>query len=156
MDEVYKEKLNPEELLRSGQSISMSPKGYSMYPLIMPNRDMVTIEPVNEDGVTAGNGKQIGRGDIVLFRRSNSILVLHRIIRKNRDGYYLVGDNQTEIEGPVSKDAVCGIVTQIIRNGKKLDVNNKGYRIRYGIWLWLRPLRPVISKTVHFFRRKKK
>lgn len=150
-----KEKLNPEAVLRRGQAIQMSPQGYSMYPLLIPGRDTVVIEPINaaEEGVKNTRDKQYPkRGDIVLFRREGSILVLHRIISVKESGYYLVGDNQTEIEGPIKAEQICGIVSTIVRKGKEIDVKNGSYRFFCGVWLFLRPIRPAISKTIHFFK----
>ena len=64
-----------------------------MYPLFHPGRDEAVIEayPIH----------LLRRGDIILYRREQGILVLHRICRITSDGFYLVGDNQTEIEGPL-------------------------------------------------------
>lgn len=148
-DDKIMEKMNPEELLRGGKSISVSPEGYSMYPLLVPGRDRVLIEPLSSKG-GAGHPK---RGDIVLFRRINSILVLHRICRVKNDGFYLVGDNQVEIEGPVKEEQLCGIVTEIIRKGKSISTNKGSYRFLTGFWLFIRPLRPAISKTVHALKK---
>ncbi len=140
-----KEKKNPETLLRNGQAIEMSPHGWSMYPLIVPGRDRVVIEP--------SAGKKLKRLDIVLFRRDGSILVLHRIarIRKNKYGhpvYFMVGDNQSELEGPIKEDCICGVVTGLVRKGKKMSVSGIAYRSSVRIWMALRPLRPLISRGV--------
>ncbi len=138
-------KLNPEELLRSGQAISISPQGYSMYPLIYPGRDRVVIEPIADE-------YRLKRGDVVLFRGKGNVLELHRIAKKVNDVYYIVGDNQKEMEGPIEEAAICGIVTEITRKGKKIDTANGWYKFVTGIWLFLRPIRPAISKTIHFFK----
>lgn len=143
-------KLNPETLLREGRAVSISPRGYSMYPLLVPGRDKVLIVPCGQ--------RTPKNHDIVLFRRPGSILVLHRIVRIRKNSgserfFYLTGDNQKEVEGPVKESQICGTVVQINRNGKKIKASNPLYRFLVFIWVLLRPLRPAIS---HFAARVKR
>ena len=84
------------ELLEN-HTIQVQPQGYSMYPLFLPGRDEAVIEHCVPS--------ELHRGDVILYRRVQGILVLHRICRITRDGFYLVGDNQTEVEG--KEDTYC-------------------------------------------------
>ncbi len=129
-----------EKLLAEGNIIQIKPQGYSMYPLLVPGRDEVLVAPTDHF--------KLKRGDVVLYRRDESILVLHRIWKRQGDQFYLVGDNQKEIEGPLRPDQMRGIMVGLVRNGRKISVKNPLYRMYAGIWLVMRPLRPVISKTV--------
>lgn len=144
--------LDLEQLLEEGNQIRVKPQGYSMYPLLVPGRDEVIIK--QEDS------SRLRRGDIVLFRREGSILVLHRICRRCGDDFFMVGDNQKQIEGPIGKNQIKGKVTTVIRGGRTISVENRLYRLYSCLWLWLRPLRPMLSKMVHYlktlFRGKKK
>lgn len=108
-----------EQLLKDGSSIRLKPQGYSMYPLFHPGRDEAVIEayPIH----------LLRRGDIILYRREQGILVLHRICRITSDGFYLVGDNQTEIEGPLRPDQIRGKLTGVVRNGKSFSVSHPVY-----------------------------
>ena len=128
-----------EKLLESGQTVSVKPQGYSMYPLFVPGRDEAVIEPLN--------GRRVKRGDVVLFRRHESILVLHRVLRRDENGFYFVGDNQTETEGPISEEQLRGILVIIKRNGKEISVSNPVYRFLESIWLCMRPVRPVFTRA---------
>lgn len=130
-----------EQLLEEGNQIRVKPQGYSMYPLLVPGRDEVVIE--QEDP------SRLHRGDIVLFRREGSILVLHRICRRRGDNFFMVGDNQKQVEGPIGITQIKGKVTTLIRGGRTISAENRLYRIYSFIWLWLRPLRPALSKMVH-------
>lgn len=78
--------------------IKIKPKGYSMYPLFVPGRDYAVITHIEPD--------KLKKGDVVLYRRHDNtgILVLHRICRIDKNGFYMVGDNQSEIEGPLEKN----------------------------------------------------
>ena len=136
------ERIDIEKLLQEGNNINIKPQGYSMYPVLVPGRDEAIIEPVCAE--------KLRRGDVVLYRRDadqGGILVLHRIWKVIPDGVYLVGDNQKEIEGPLRLDQMKGIMAGMNRKGRYIPVTNPVYRILTGIWLWLRPARPTISKT---------
>lgn len=135
-----------EKLLRQNKAIQIRPQGYSMYPFLIPERDEVIIESVDPH--------KIKRGDVILYRRPGSILVLHRVYRHDRTGIYTVGDNQTAIEGPIEEEVVKGILAGRVRDGKFVPVSAPMYRITSGIWLRLRIFRPVIGKTIRFFLRK--
>lgn len=136
-----------EKLLSEGQVIQLFPKGYSMYPFFVPGRDMARIAPVGE--------RRLRRGDVVLYRRDGGILVLHRIVRRNTSGIYLVGDNQKEIEGPLREDQMRGILIGFQRKGRYTSVGNLWYRMYASLWLALRPFRPQISRMVAKIKRKK-
>lgn len=134
-----------EKLLLDGHTIQIKPQGYSMYPLFLPGRDEALIRKADLSALR--------RGDVILYRRDQGILVLHRIWKINKNGLYLVGDNQTEIEGPLRYDQVRGQLVGLIRNGRRLSVRNPVYRIMTGAWLWLRPFRPAISKAASRLKR---
>ncbi len=144
------QKSNPETLLREGKAVCISPRGHSMYPLLIPGTDKVVIEP--------SPGRRLKRGDIALFRRKGSKLVLHRIVRIKRDRtgerlFYFCGDNQREIEGPVYEEDICGVVTRIEKPKLKFSVRNPLYVLSVFIWMILRPVRPNISRFLARFKK---
>lgn len=137
------ERQDIEQLLREGKSIQIKPQGYSMYPVLVPERDEAIIEPLTN--------VKLKRGDVVLYRRdteiTGGILVLHRIWKHTKDGFYMVGDNQKEIEGPLREEQIKGIMVGLVHKGKYVSVKNPWYRLLTGGWLMLRPMRPVISQV---------
>jgi len=135
-----KEKMDVEALLEQGKTVQFTPIGTSMQPLFAPERDQAIVEPVDE--------RKLKRGDVVLYRRKQGILVLHRIWRVKPEGYYMVGDNQREIEGPLERQQVKGIMVAMVRKGKRFTTRNVWYRMGSTVWLWLRPVRHVIQKLV--------
>ncbi len=141
-----KDKLDLEKLLAEGKNVCVPPVGYSMYPVIVPDRDKVVIAPVKDTGM-------LKRGDVVLYRREGSILVLHRIWKVKKDGFYMVGDGQSEVEGPVSGEQVRGMVTVLIRKGREVPTEELRYRLATGLWLYCRPFRPVILRFVRKIKR---
>ena len=134
------QKQDIETLLSQGHWVQFKPEGYSMYPLFVPGRDEAVVAPADL--------QQLKRGDVVLYRRDESILVLHRIWKRKEDGFYLVGDNQKEIEGPLRPDQMKGILVQVIRKGQQFSTKNRIYRLLAALWLRLRPIRPVLSHAV--------
>ena len=148
------EKKNPEALLLSGISIQMVPSGYSMYPLVNPNHgDAVILEPLGD--------RNPKKGEVVLFRRCSTanpgegdLLVLHRIVKITPEGYYLVGDNQCDIEGPVERSRMCGVMTAVIKENRRRSVDALRYKFPCLLWRWLLPLRPAILGVAGRFRRR--
>lgn len=129
-----------EELLAQGRTVQFMPQGYSMYPLFVPGRDEAVVAPADPG--------RLKRGDVVLYRRDGGILVLHRIWKRKGDEFYLVGDNQKEVEGPLRPDQMKGVLVQIIRKGKKFSAGNAVYRFAAALWLRFRPMRTFISHAV--------
>lgn len=129
-----------EALLEEGKVIQIKPEGYSMYPMLVPKRDEAIIAPYK--------GQKLKRGDVILYRREGSILVLHRIYKVKKDGIYMVGDNQEVVEGPLPLSCVRGILVAFIRKGHEISVENIVYRFLFGVWLFLRPIRKYIKRPV--------
>ena len=135
-----------ERLLASGKTIQIQVLSGSMYPIIRPKQDEVIIEPLK-------SSEQLRRGEVALYRRDQSVLVLHRIFR-HRDGQvFMVGDNHCEIEGPLREDQFRGILVGIQRSGKVISVKNPVYFVLSRLWLSLRPVRPFFWKTMAILRK---
>ena len=111
-------KYDIEQLLEAGEIIQIYPEGYSMYPMFVPGRDAAVIKKADV--------KKIRRADVVLYRRKGSILVLHRVVKRKGGQFYMAGDNQTEVEGPVEADQIRGILTAFVRNGRRISVKKSG------------------------------
>lgn len=139
---MYKHDL--EKLLQEGYVVELKPQGYSMYPLFTPGRDMARIEQIPI--------AMFRKGDVALYRRTQGILVLHRICKISEDGFYMVGDNQSEVEGPIHAAQLKGKLAGFTRKGHSYTVKHPLYRFQSALWLWMLPLRPLcfrISKFLH-------
>ncbi len=124
------------ELLEAGKTVQIKPQGFSMYPMLVPGRDSAILIKADR--------KRLKRGDVVLYRRNKSILVLHRIWRRSGDLVYLVGDNQEIIEGPLPLEQIRGILVAFIRKDRTISVRNPLYIFYSHMWLLLRPFRKQI------------
>lgn len=128
-----------EELMRSGNVIFTN-KGISMRPLLREGRDLMIIEKRNPEIL-------LSPGMAVLFERPTGDLVLHRIYRKEGRGYLILGDNCINPEY-VEDDRIIGILTGIVRDGKKkLNITDKRYRSYVKLWTATYPVRRFFLKV---------
>ena len=127
-----------EELMRSG-NVMFTNKGVSMRPLLREGRDLMIIE-------RREYGKPLNIGDAVLFERPTGDMVLHRIYRKQGEGYLILGDNCIDPEY-VEDERIIGILTGVVRDGsKRIDVHDKGYRRYVRLWTAIYPVRRFFMK----------
>jgi hypothetical protein len=93
---------------------------------------------------------QIKVADIVLtYDGELEKYILHRVIKKNRKHYYMVGDAHTKLEGPYAPENLIGIVTEIHRvgnDGREELTAGFFYELLAGLWVLACPFRPVIFK----------
>ena len=135
-----KETYDVVALLKEGKTIQLKPQGYSMYPLFVPERDEAILRPVSDE--------DFKRGQVLLYRGTKGVLTLHRLWKVTSQGYYFVGDNQVEVEGPISKDQIYGTLCGYVRKGKEHNADEVFYTVISRVWLFLRPIRFLISKPI--------
>lgn len=135
------------ELASKGETVSTVVSGSSMTPFLSANRDCVFLK-VPE--------KPLKIGDIVLFTRENGDYVLHRIRKIKNNNYYLVGDRQTALEGPVPLERIHCVVTAVKRKGRLISKKNPLWFFYSKIWIRLCFLRPVFFKAIKPFIKKQK
>lgn len=123
-------------LVESGHILKICPSGVSMVPFITGGRDQACLR--------SASGVVLRRGDIVLYRRGGGDHILHRIQRVRDGGYYMLGDSQSWIEGPVRREDILAVVDSFIRKGREYRCDGRAYRALAELWLLLRPLRPFI------------
>ena len=123
--------------IQEGKIVRIVPHGFSMVPFMTGSRDEVNL--VQIDG-------EIKRGDIVVYRRDNGVYVLHRIYKVRGNEYYLLGDAQTNIEGPLRREQIIAKVLSYYRKGKLITCQSKKEKFEYKLWFFLRPFRPMIIK----------
>ena len=132
------------ELERTGQLIYTT-VGTSMRPFIRSQEDLVVIE-------RRPNGRY-EKYDAVLYRRDSGQYVLHRIVKVRSGSYTMCGDNRAYLEHGVRGDQILGVLTAVIRQGQRIDVNTEGYRRKIRRWVAWYPVRAVILKTKGMWNR---
>ncbi len=138
-----------KEILSKGAECRFQAKGHSMSPFIKDG-DIVTISPLTHPSP--------GLGDVVAFNRpENEKLIIHRVVEKRNNKYYVRGDNVPEADGLVQAKDILGYVNKVERDGKNVRVglgperfliallNRKGL-----LFPLLSPIRKVIHLLIHF------
>ena len=119
-------------LTEEGHEVSMVIAGNSMSPLLVHQRDSICFRKPD---------RELRRGDIVFFQRRSGQYVCHRICRVKPEGYYIVGDAQTEIEGPVGRDQIFARITKVRRKGKWIGPGDFWWEFFEKVWVRIIPLR---------------
>lgn len=115
------------KVLGEGGTFPFYPRGTSMKPFILAERDMVVLSPLPD---------RLKKYQIILYKRDNGAFVLHRIIRVNGSCCTMRGDNQFLSEPGIRRDQMIGIVTAISRNGRTVNPNDARRRITAAFWVW--------------------
>ena len=134
------------DLIRDGKEVSMLITGSSMSPFLLSHKDTICFK---------APWQPLRRGDMVFYERESGQFVMHRIFRVRKEGLYIVGDAQNEIEGPVKPTQVFAVVTKVNRRGKWVGPGNFWWEFYEHIWIGLVPFRPLIFKLYKFFKGRK-
>ncbi len=135
-----------KELVEEGREVSMIISGSSMSPFLCHERDRVFFKAPD---------RPLRVGDMVFFQRRSGQYVLHRICKVKDGGYYIVGDAQTAIEGPVSREQIFALVTRVQRKGRILAPGDFWWEFFARVWVRLIPLRPLLVRAYGLFYRKR-
>ena len=71
---------------------------------------------------------------------------MHRICNVKPEGYYIVGDAQTVIEGPVLEDQIFAVITKVKRKGKWIEPGDFWWEFFEHVWIHMIPMRRNIMK----------
>lgn len=126
-----------KELVEEGRDVSLTISGNSMAPFLKDGRDIIVISPVKQ---------RLKKGDMVFYQRKSGQFVMHRIHHVKQNGYYLVGDAQDYIEGPVLREQIFGVVTSVRRKNKWIKPGSLSWKFYSKVWIRLVPVRLVIFK----------
>lgn len=124
------------ELTEQGQEVSMVVSGSSMSPFIIHQRDSIFFKKPD---------RELRRGDFVFYQRSSGQYVCHRICKIKPDGYYIVGDAQSVIEGPIQREQIFGLITSVTRKGKKLAPGDFWWEFFEKVWPRVIPFRNLLT-----------
>ena len=111
-----------EEQVKVGGYFYLIPKGVSMLPTIKGDVDTVTLEAPDS----------LKSGDIVLYKRENGQVVLHRIVKIIGDELTLCGDAQMDFELGIKADDVVARVREIKKGERIIERGSFAF-----FWLYL-------------------
>ena len=125
---------SPEEIIAELGYYCASVHGCSMYPLLIDHRDSVFIKQKN----------RYDKYDVILFRRTDGQLVLHRLIKIKNGNYICSGDNDRVFE-TVDPKSVIGYMDEFSRNGAIKRADSAFYRIYGRIWAFSMPTKRFLQ-----------
>lgn len=124
------------ERLAAGQTVTFSPRGVSMLPMIRQGVDTVTLSALPE---------KLRKYDLPLYQRRDGQYVLHRIVKTGQT-YTCIGDNQFVYEYGLRHDQMIAVVSSFTRNGREYRVTDLRYRLYCRCWHHSRGLRKLCSR----------
>lgn len=126
-----------KEMVEEGQEVAITIVGTSMEPFLIHNRDKIYFR--KPDG-------SIKKGDMVFYQRETGAYVIHRVIKVKKQQYYMAGDHQTFLEGPIEKKQIFAKIVSVEREGTWLTEKDKLWKFFAGWWCRLFWCRKVINK----------
>lgn len=131
-----------QELINNKQPVKIRVKGNSMFPFLRHERDVVTLKyPLPEE---------LTPGSIVMFHYMGR-QILHRIVRKKDNLYYIRGDNnRNNVFEYATYEDIVGVVTTLQRNGKSISSDNKWWKFFSFLWIQTHHLRLFFYKGKRF------
>lgn len=126
------------KVFKDDDSIIRKAHGNSMWPFIKDG-DMVRISEVC---------RPLKKYDVILYRRRDKTLVLHRIIDIRYGYYFTAGDSQTELEA-VAGEQVKGVMKGCYHKGRYIKAGHLAGKV----WAAGLPFRWCIREVKNAFKR---
>lgn len=118
--------------LADGRPCQLTVTGSSMWPFLRSRKDTVILVPADRDPIP---------GDILFYLRHEDFCVLHRVIRREKDGLLtLCGDAQTHLER-IRSEQIIALVSHVRRGPRLISCRAFPWRFFSTLWVWLLPVR---------------
>lgn len=135
------------ELTEADKEVGMKIAGNSMAPFLIHERDYIHFKKPN---------RPLVRGDMVFYQRKNGQFIMHRIWKIDGEDFYMVGDAQQEIEGPIERQQIFALVTRVRRKGKWVEPGDFWWEFFASVWIKMVPARHLLMRWYAFFKRKER
>lgn len=139
-----KNECNIERCLEEVGFVSAPISGTSMLPLLKQGKALVWLKKTGE--------KPLEKGDVVLYKKSDGTLVLHRIIGRDNYTYLLLGDHSYNRLERVEEKDIIAIAENYYINGRFLNKTTLWYRIYLKIWTGNLKLRRILLAFLRLFK----
>lgn len=133
-----------KSLVDEGREVNMYVLGSSMAPFVVHERDVIYFKKPE---------RKLHKGDIAFFQRKNGQYVVHRIYKTKGNQYYFVGDNQTDIEGPIDEGQIFATVTKVKRKGKMIGPGDFWWEFFARVWIRIIPVRAFLVRLYGIFNK---
>ena len=111
--------------------------GTSMLPLLKEGRDLVELESCSQE--------RLKKGDVVLYKKNEGTLVLHRIIKtENGEFFTVLGDHQFNNDERVNNNQIIAVACGFFIKGRYVNEKTRWYRLYKKIWLCNLNVRRII------------
>ena len=121
-----------EEILAQGGSVEMTVTGHSMEPMLHDRVSRVRLRAPRE----------LKRGDLPLYRRTDGHYVLHRVTQADGGCMTCCGDAQWVLEPNIARSQIVAVMEAFDRKGGRwVRVDSALYSVYWHVWLTIRPLR---------------
>ena len=130
------------DLTDEGKEVSLLIAGNSMLPFLVHERDYIYFKKPDSE---------LKKGDMVFFQRVDGAFVMHRIKKVTPQGYYIVGDAQTYIEGPIRREQIFARITRVKRKGKIVKPGDFWWEFFEHVWINMVSLRPIFTGLYSIF-----
>ena len=111
--------------------------GTSMLPLLKEGRDLVELESCSQE--------RLKKGNVVLYKKNDGTLVLHRIIKiENGEFFTVLGDHQFKNAERVNNNQIIAVACGFFIKGRYVNEKTRWYRLYKKIWLCNLNVRRII------------
>lgn len=136
-----------KKMTEEGQQVSMAVIGSSMEPFLRDRQDAIKFQKPT---------RELHPGDMVFYQRMHGQYVMHRICKKNHAGYFMAGDHQSSLEGPIKEKQIFAVITEVRKNGKWITARNLKWKFYATIWRHLLPIRGLLLRAGGMLNRMRK
>lgn len=133
------------EILDKGNGVRLAVTGGSMRPFLREGLDSVELFSCDFDSLLIG--------DIVVIQRSTGEYVMHRVLKKLENSFYIIGDAQCWVEGPLCENQVTAVVKTVWRKNKRINCAGIWWRFLSLAWLRMLPVRGKLFKAFRIIKR---
>lgn len=130
-----------KELAEEGKVVSMRITGSSMSPFLCHGRDYIYFSKPKRD---------LRKGDMVFYQRDTGQFVMHRIYKVKPEGYYMLGDAQTDIEGPLRREQIFALVLKVKRKDIVIGPGDFWWEFFEHVWIRMICMRPIVVRVYAF------
>ncbi len=131
-----------KEMVEQGMEVSMTIFGTSMEPFLIDKRDKIYFRKTEDP---------IKKGDMVFYQRKTGEYVMHRVLKVRKHQYYLAGDHQTFLEGPIEAQQIFAKVISVERAGVWLTEKDRLWKFYAGWWrrlFWVRKVGNKLKRVI--------
>ena len=123
-----------QDLISDGKEAGLLITGNSMAPFLVHERDYIYFRTPD---------RELKKGDMVFYRRMNGQYIMHRILAVKPEGYYMIGDNQVHVEGPLDRSQIFAVVTKVKRRDRWIGPDDPVWKFYEKVWINVIPARRI-------------